>query len=128
MGQLTAAIDARSGLITSSDTTLERWHQYAAMTIQQTIVREYGSNVPSLLIPPHIRETTPILGKKSQRSIGPLPTSSTGGASPFVVRSTDQSTFAAPDSSVILGHLNSSSALPVRIGAARRTVIASTNK
>ena len=111
MGQLTAAIDARSGLITSSDTTLERWHQYAAMTIQQTTVREYGGNVPLLVISSHVRESTPILGKKSEHSISPLRAGSTCAANASVVRSSDHSTFAALVSSAIHDYLSSSSAL-----------------
>jgi hypothetical protein len=73
MGQVTGAIDARSGLIAPSDSTPERWYQSTAMTIQQTTVRECGNNVPSLALPSHIRELTPIFGRKSERSIGPLP-------------------------------------------------------
>ena len=124
MGQVTGAIDARSSLITPSDSTLERWHQSTVITIQQTTVRECGNNVPSLAFPSHIRELTSSFGRKSERSIGPSPTSSTCGANPFAVRSADHSKFAVLASSVILGHLNSTSALPVWIGAARSTVIA----
>jgi hypothetical protein len=120
MGQVTGAIDARSGLITPSDSTPERWHQSTAMTIQQTTVRECGNNVPSLALPSHIRELTPIFGRESERSIGPSPTSSTCGANPFVVRSADHSKFAVSVGSVIHGHLSSSGAL--RCGSALREV------
>jgi hypothetical protein len=108
MGQVTGAINARSGLITPSDTAPERSHQSAMMTIQQTIVRECGNNVPQLAMPSHIRESTSVIGTKPESSIGPLPSSSTCGANPFVVRSKDHSIFAGPVSSIIHGHLISS--------------------
>jgi hypothetical protein len=120
MGQVIGPIDARSGLIAPSDATPDRWHQSAAMTIQQTTVRECGKNAPSLALPSYIRELTPIFGRKPERSIGPLSTRATCGANPLVVRSADHSTFAVPAGSVIRGHLSSSSALPC--GSALREV------
>jgi hypothetical protein len=120
MGQVTAEVDARSGTIAPSDTSPERWHQSAAMTIQQTKFRECGNNVPTLALSSQVWELTPIFGRKSERSIGPLPTGATSGANPFVVRSADRPTFAELANSAIRGHLSSSSALPC--GSALREV------
>ena len=73
MGQVTWAIDARSALITSSDTTPERRHQSAATPIQQTTDDECGNNVLGLALSSHIRELIPNFGSEPKCSIGPLP-------------------------------------------------------
>jgi hypothetical protein len=118
--QVTEAIDARYGLIAPSDNTTERWHQSAAMSIQQTTVHEFVNNVPPLAMSSHFREFIPILRRKRERSIGPLPTTSTCGTNPFVVCSADHSTFAVPVGSAIHGHLSSS--LGLACGSALREV------
>jgi hypothetical protein len=124
MGQVTGAIEARSSLITPSDSIPERWHQSAAMTIQQTTGREFVSNVPLLAMSSHVRELIPIFGRKRKRSIGPLPTTSTCGANQFVAHSACHTKFAVPVGPVIHGYLSSKGALRCWIGAARSTVIA----
>lgn len=104
MGQVTRAINARSGLIASSDTP-ERRHQSATKTIQQTSAHECGNNMPWLALPPHFRVLTPIFGSYSKHSIGGSSTTATCRDDPIVVRSADHTIFARSTSFDIFGHL-----------------------
>jgi hypothetical protein len=124
MEQVTGASGVRSRLTLSPNAARQRSQGFTAATIQQTIIRRSGYDMPRLAKPSYFRDSVPTFGSNPDRAVGAAPACSACRTNPDVVRSGDRQTFAAGVTSAILRNLRSSSALLMYIGTAQRTVIA----